>query len=74
MGFDVGRLTDSETDATIVHDAPNRTIEALIKKVDRLTDLVALLGPKLDTDTGVTDTDYESVLGTGNVKKLDLIL
>ena len=82
MGFTVGRVPSDLLDKPHVHDAPERTVEALVTKVDQLINtlntMVTVLGPKLDADTGVAGTDFTAVLttafGGAVVKKLDLIL
>jgi len=73
MSETIGRLPLDLVDQPHVHDAPNRTVEAMLTKLDALIDIQAGLAAKLDADPGVTDTDYAATL-TDSLKKLDLIL
>jgi len=72
MSTTVGRIPEI-VDNPHVHDAPNRTVEAMLTKQDQLIDAIQALTAKLDADGGVTDTDYASLI-TDAIKKLDLNL
>ena len=73
MSDKIGRIPLENLYDKHVHDAPNRTVEAMLTQLDQLVGQVQALTAKLDLDTGVTDTDYEDTISV-LVRKLDLIL
>ena len=73
MSDKIGRIPVENLYDKHVHDAPNRTVEALLTQVDQLVGRLQALTEKLDLDTGVTDLDYADLI-SAPVQKLDLIL
>jgi len=73
MSDKIGRIPVENLYDKHVHDAPNRTVEAMLTQIDQLVTQMQALTAKLDADTGVTDTDYATTI-SDSVQKLDLIL
>ena len=67
-GFQMGRLAADELKKKVLHDAPEKTVAALMSKVDELTVVIKALCAKLDADAGVTDTDYAAVISDAILK------
>ena len=67
---DIGRDDQQEN---IVHDAPNKTVETMLRNQDLVIDAIKAIAAQLDADTGVNDTDYASGI-TDSLVKLQMIL
>ena len=70
-GEQLGRL--EYPDQPIFHDAPSQTMSAVLSKLDELINMNKALNAKLDSDVGVADTDYASLL-SDDVSLIDLSL
>jgi hypothetical protein len=68
---EIGRLNEAEAAQKVKYDAPEKTVSALLSKVDELTDKIAALCAKLDADGGVTDTDYAAEI-SDDIAKIEL--
>ena len=66
-GFQMGRLTADELQKKVLHDAPEKTVAALMSKVDELTDVIKALCAKLDADA-VGGADYAAVISDAILK------
>ena len=64
----LGRLSDEEVGKEILHDAPEKQMQAVMSKLDELIDAIAALTAKLDADAGVTDTDYAAEVSVAKIK------
>ncbi len=66
--YEVGRLLPAEIGIKLPLDAPEKTVAALLSKVDELTDALTALCVKLDADSGVNNTNYAAVISTPILK------
>ncbi len=69
----VGRLSPEEAALPVIGDVSNRQVLALTTKVDQLTDAIKALTAKLDTDGGVTGTDFAATI-TDALSKLQIFI
>jgi hypothetical protein len=71
-GFQIGRLSQDELNKKVLHDAPEKTVAALMSKVDELTDVIKALCAKLDADS-VGAADYEATI-SDSILKIELYI
>lgn len=71
-GEELGRLSPGEVGHPVLHDAPEKQMQAVMSKLDELVDVIKALTAKLDADGGV-DTDYAAEV-TASLSKIQLFL
>lgn len=72
MSKTLGRLPQALVGKSIPYDAPERVVQALLTANDQMIDAIQQLCAKLDADAGVTDTNFNTLIGSKLVK-IDLI-
>ena len=58
----LGRLSETEKGIPVLMDCPSKVLAALLTKQDEMISLLKELAIKLDSDSGVADTDYAETL------------
>lgn len=73
MSTSTGRLSSSEQKQAVTYDSPEKTMSAVLSKLDEVVDALKALTAKLDADSGVNGTDYAALI-TAAINKIDLRL
>lgn len=63
MSTTLGRLSTAEVGKPVILDEPSKVVKALLSNQDAMIDLIVVLCTKLDADGGVTDTNYNALVG-----------
>lgn len=58
----LGRLPASEAGKPVLHDAPEKQIEAMLSQQDAIIAAIKALCVKLDADTSLDEDDYAATI------------
>jgi hypothetical protein len=72
MSSELGRLPASQVGKSVLHDAPEKQMEAVMSQLDQVVTAMKALTAKLDAE-GSIDTDYASLI-SDSLAKIDLHL